>query len=142
MSLRFIGILVCVFFIVTGPGTIISVSLFLVCSMSTHDKIRVNKFIRILLSLQFTVRARDNHAPERTTEVTVLVKVNRNNYLPSFQGQPYNTALSENKGTGNSVLTVVARDQDVQVRISVFDVVRPHRCHASSTSKAIVDCIS
>ena len=72
----------------------------------------------------------------------MLVKVNRNNYLPAFQGQPYNTALSENKGTGNSVLTVVARDQDVQVRISLYNVVRLGRCHTSGMSKAMVECFS
>ncbi len=61
------------------------------------------------------MRARDNRQPERDANATVLVKVNRNNALPEFQGQPYRTILSENKQIDGSVFTVRARDRDIQV---------------------------
>ena len=65
------------------------------------------------------MRARDNHGPEKTTDVTVLIKVNRNNHLPIFQGQPYDVTLSENKGVGQLVYHTVARDKDKQVRLTL-----------------------
>ncbi len=65
--------------------------------------------------VQFTVQARDNRSPERTAESTIIVKVNRNKYLPEFQGQPYRAIMSENDKVGGSVFTVRARDRDIQV---------------------------
>ena len=69
-----------------------------------------------LYDFQFTVQAIDNRAPMRIAEAIVIVKVNRNNYLPEFQGMPYKTILSENSNIGFSVFTVRARDRDIQVR--------------------------
>lgn len=59
--------------------------------------------------------ARDNRQPERTAEATILIRVNRNNHLPEFQGQPYRTILSENTKVDGSVIQVIARDRDIQV---------------------------
>ena len=67
------------------------------------------------LPLQFTLQARDNRNPERMTQATATVTVNRNEYLAEFQGKPYSTDLSENKNVGSNVITVVARDLDLQV---------------------------
>ena len=64
---------------------------------------------------QFAVRARDNRDPERSADTTVVVKVNRNNENPKFQGQPYKTIVSENTRVGGSVIQVIARDRDIQV---------------------------
>ena len=60
--------------------------------------------------------ARDNRSPERTAEATITVNVNRNNYLPEFQGQPYFNILSENSPPGTSVFMARARDRDIQVQ--------------------------
>ena len=67
--------------------------------------------------LQFTVQAIDNRSPMRMAEAIVIVKVNRNNFLPEFQGQPYRTILSENSNIGFSIFTVRARDRDIQVTV-------------------------
>ena len=61
------------------------------------------------------MQAIDKRAPMRIAEAIVIVKVNRNNFLPEFQGQPYKTILSENANIGFSVFTVRARDRDIQV---------------------------
>ena len=45
----------------------------------------------------------------------MTIKVNRNLYLPEFQGQPYFVILSENEPVGASVFTAIARDRDIQV---------------------------
>ena len=62
-----------------------------------------------------TVRAKDNRSPERYSDSAINVGVTRNDHLPAYQGQPYDTDLSENTKVGGSVFTVIARDQDLQV---------------------------
>ena len=64
---------------------------------------------------QFVIRARDNRDPERSANAPIQVKINRNNRNPDFQGQPYRAIITENTAAGGSVLTVVARDRDIQV---------------------------
>jgi protocadherin Fat 4 len=66
---------------------------------------------------RFPVQARDNRSPERTVESIILIKVNRNKHLPDFQGQPYRMVLSENAKVSESVMTVRARDNDIQGRV-------------------------
>ena len=61
---------------------------------------------------QFKVNASDNRNPEKYASATVLIHVNRNNYLPEFQGQPYEIDVTEN----TPVFTIVARDRDIQVK--------------------------
>lgn len=58
----------------------------------------------------------DDRTPPRSADVPVLVRVSRNDFLPEFQGQPYDVQLSENAPPGESVFTVIARDRDLQVR--------------------------
>ena len=67
------------------------------------------------------MRARDNREPVRETNATVLIKVNRNNALPEFQGRPYKTILSENQRIDGSVFTVRARDRDIQVHSIIIE---------------------
>ena len=92
------------------------------CICSDYETITENYLSLINLQsfrgceyFQFLVRVRDNRQPEREANATILIKVNRNNALPEFQGEPYLTILSENKNIDGSVFTVRARDRDIQV---------------------------
>ena len=61
------------------------------------------------------MRCRDNRNPERTDDAEVEIKVNRNLYMPEFQGTPYKALISETAKIDSSVIELIARDRDRQV---------------------------
>ena len=92
----------------------------LILYILSHDLILYHQHIvltNIISLFQFNVRANDNRNPERDANSSILVRVNRNNFLPEFQGKPYEIDVTENNEVGDSVFTIVARDRDIQVGV-------------------------
>ena len=63
-----------------------------------------------------TVRAFDNGRPVKTGQATVTIKVQRNQFPPTFSNGPYTQTVSENVRNGTGIFTVRATDKDLQVR--------------------------
>lgn len=64
--------------------------------------------------------AYDGGTPAKNSTATVAITVDRNLYAPVFSPDRYETTILETASPGDSIVTVLATDQDTSVRFSFF----------------------
>ena len=65
---------------------------------------------------QFSVQARDQSDPEKTTSTNVQITISRDEYPPTTTRPSYSRTIDENeKVNGSSLLRIVASDPDLKV---------------------------
>ena len=70
---------------------------------------------------QFNVRARDQAEPERMAMSSVEIILTRDQYPPTIAFAEYTATITENAPVdGNSVVRIVASDQDLKVNMCDF----------------------
>ncbi|XP_035826838.1 protocadherin Fat 4-like [Aplysia californica] len=65
----------------------------------------------------FTVTATDSGRPSRSTEVSCIVNVQRDQFPPQFINTPYQLTITELSANNSIVYTVTAVDQDLQGQV-------------------------
>ncbi|KAJ8318063.1 hypothetical protein KUTeg_003154 [Tegillarca granosa] len=69
----------------------------------------------------FTVKARDQSSPEKSSFATVIVNVRRSSFPPVFIRTPYQANVDTNTAVGTQFYTVTATDSDLLITVSVTD---------------------
>ncbi|GFN78435.1 protocadherin fat 4, partial [Plakobranchus ocellatus] len=65
-------------------------------------------------SFTLQIRASDQRIPERTDQTSVVVRVSRNQFAPTFFNLPYRTTVQETRQLGSTVFAVECGDQDLK----------------------------
>jgi len=73
--------------------------------------------ISVDLLLQFNIRASDQRATEKHTDVAVSIVIHRDQQPPRFRNAPYTATVSENLNVDQSVMRLYAEDPDKQVQL-------------------------
>lgn len=69
-------------------------------------------FIEYYVLLQLGVTAYDNGTPRLENETTVVIKIDRNSFVPSFTVTSLSDRRSEETAIGTSLVQVAAEDDD------------------------------
>ncbi|RUS85645.1 hypothetical protein EGW08_006591, partial [Elysia chlorotica] len=71
-------------------------------------------------SFTLQIRASDQRIPERTDQTSVIIRVSRNQFAPTFFNGPYRTTVQESRQVGSTVFAAECGDQDLKVGLPIL----------------------